>query len=128
MHKGGTVKEEENHITAQLFNKEGKTIPSSWTNQKTSQVEAGTMHHVYPKGHEHGAQAWENHVKAHETQAEAEKTAAVDAKHAAWRQGLQNTADEKKRKGLEAQAKKKAAAASQPQDGYHSDDTPLGLP
>jgi hypothetical protein len=128
MHEGGTVQDEKDHITAQLFNKGGKSIPSSWIDKKTSQVKTGTMHHVYPKGHELGAQAWENHVKAHETQAEAEKTVAVDAKHAAWRQGLQNTADEKRRKGLEAQAKKKAAAASQPQDGYHSDDAPLGFP
>jgi len=50
-HKGGSVAEEKNHITTHFYDKNKATIPSTWTDKKTGQVNNGELHHVYPDQH-----------------------------------------------------------------------------
>jgi len=85
-HKGGTVKDEKNHITAQFFkgDKKGSSnkgpIPSSWTDKATGAVKVGekNQHHVYVNDKQKVPSAWSKAVGA----SDGRKTAAEDKKKA----------------------------------------------
>jgi len=80
-HKGGTVKTEANHITAQFFkgDKKGKSnkgaIRSSWTDKATGKVKVGEkdQHHVYINDKQKVPSAWSKAVDASNTRKTAAK-------------------------------------------------------
>lgn len=81
-HKGGTVKTEKNHITAQFFkgdkkgSSNGGPIPSSWTDKATGKVKVGekNQHHVYVNDKKKVPSAWSKATDA----SHARKTAAEE--------------------------------------------------
>lgn len=82
-HKGGTVKEEKNHITAQFTDHKGRPLPSTWKDSKTGETKVGekNQHHVYVNDKAKTPSAWTKAVDAsngRKATAEASKKAELD--------------------------------------------------
>jgi len=96
-HKGGTVKDEKNHITAQFKDHKDRPIPSSWTDSKTGEVKTGEkdQHHVYVSDKKKVPSAWSNAV----AESDKRKAAAKEEKKAESSTAHKEKVDEAKAAG-----------------------------